>query len=589
MTDPIPDFGLSEVWQRSPELGQTEYHRRVFCARWKLGTVSVYQHRRWLIERLWTDPAVYELNPWSDIRLKSTCNNTFVTWWGPGGCGKTYDAAAQAVEFWLEDPEHTAVMVCSTTKEMLRKRIWNEICTLWTRLPSWIAYKGNLLNTECIIQWEEGNKKNGIFGFAVADGPVDDAINNLRGIHTTRVWLILDEMQGIEDAIMGVRANHAKNPEPRFLGMGNPTNYNSMLCKYSEPIGGWGEVGVAQTDSWPIKAAPYIGRGKCYFFDGRKSPAILDPAWGAAHPYMTNQAQLDGIAADKGENSPDYWTDGIGWPPPLGTDITVLDVAVIDKFQCKSKAHWTDGYEEGAGLDPAFTEGGDKKVLQFVRWGYVNDEGGKRWVVELGESIDIHINAESKDPVEYQILNFCKEKCKAKGIGHHNFALDSTGSGHTLHSLFTQEWGTCMAVDFSGAPSDMVVDEKGTTASERFDRKSSELNIMVRDFAYANGLRGLGQKAADDFCQRLTLKKGKKDSVESKKEMKKRLKRSPDHADAVTVALFLARENGAVPGRRGEAVKNEESNRVVDEEFQRQYFSDDNVGNEPDPNYMEMV
>lgn len=394
--------------------------------------------------------------------------------------------------------------------------------------------------------------KNGIFGVAVADGPIEEAINNLIGIHTKRVFLILDEMQGVREAIMGALPNMVKNPESRFLGMGNPSSIMSMLCKYSEPIGGWNSVVRGETEEWDIDAGAYLGTGKALFFDGRKSPSIINPEWGRRNPWMISKEQVERHIAQKGD-SPEVWTMTIGWPPPLGTDNTVLDIAIIDKFRCRESAMWTDGFTDGAALDPAFVDGGDRKILQFFRQGIVNDGDGSRWVIELGEWLDVPIDSGSEEPVEYQIVRYVRERCESKGIQPHRVATDSTGIGRGLLSIFQQTWGPVVGIEFGGKPTESLVEDttdrkKLKTAREEFDRRSSELNIMVRNFAAANGIRGLSREAADEFMARLTTYTGKY-KVETKKDYKKRMGKSPDHSDAVCIAVALARQSGAVPAQ----------------------------------------
>jgi len=574
-------FGLK--WNpRLPEM-----NRRMLAARWGRGTTSQFEHRKWIIEKLWgNDPDKYEVNFWSERRFKAVCEHNFVLMMGPASSAKTTDLAAFALEYWYEDPGNTAVMVCSTTKDMLRKRIWYQICRLYGLLPGSddcrsADYKGVLTDTNCMLRWRDGDMANGVFGFAVADGPVEDAINNLIGIHTKRVLVILDEMQGINKAIMGHNClgNLVKNPESKFVGMGNPTSMNSMLCEYLTPIGGWHSVVECETPEWEIDPGPYRGKGIGMFFDGRKSPAYLNPEWGKRRPWMLQKEQVDFEIEKFGVDSPQVRTMTIGWPPSVGVDLTVLDVSIIEKYRCRERAWWTSGFVEGAALDPAFAEGGDNKILQFFRYGLVNDDLGNRWVIEFGETFEVPIDTGDSETVEYQILNFCREKCRSKGVKASEFGIDMTGIGRGLCMIFRKEWGPIIGIEFGGSASGEVVEEGGKTGKEVFDRRSSELNIMLRNFANANGIRGLPKQAEKEFCIRQTVHKGKH-RVETKKEMKKRLGKSPDNADACCIAVDIARQNGAVPGASGPAVMaskvdTERLQRETDEQFSEQVVEDD--------------
>lgn len=539
-----------------------EIRRRMMCARWNVGSVSRFDHRKHLIQTIWPEN-IYAWHYWTDRRLHGTCEHNFVTWMAGGGTGKTTDAAIMALEWWLEQPDHSAVVVCSTTKDMLRTRIWGQIVHYHSLIPKWMGPCGDLLDASCFIRWREGDWKNGLKGVAVQDGPVEEAVNNIIGMHTSRVLWVLDEMQGVREAIVKAIPNLLKNPESRFWGMGNPDSFMSLLGRYSEPVGGWDAI-VKFQDEWETESHGYEGTGICQFFDGRKSPAVLDPVWGKRHPWMTNQGHIDAHLKSKevngNENHPAFMTQTIGWPPSSGIESTILDHAIITSFKCDKPALWTDGYTESASLDPAFN-GGDKAILQFLRRGYVKDHEGARWVIEFRDWAVVPIDGESARPIHYQIVDFCKAACEKRRIPPKEFAIAAAGEGGGLKSIFDQEWGPVNGIEEGGSPSERVVDDKGKTAKEAYDTRASELCFGVRDFALSNGIRGLPQEAASQFCKRQTFyrngkwcaepKVGSKGRVDEKgrsvKGFKQRLGFSPDHADSVGIGLEHCRMMGAEP------------------------------------------
>ncbi len=508
---------------------------------------DVFEHRKERIKALW--PNNYEFHSWSERRLRSTVDYNWVGWAGPGGCGKTTDAAVQGLEYWLQAPDRTAVIVCSTTMKMLRKRIWAQMAYYHQNLPTNIGSVGELIDSDTMIRWKKGDTKNGIFGMAVEEGPVDEIVNNLIGIHTHRVWLMLDELQGVREAIMKATRNMAKNPVFKFTGMGNPEDHNDLLGRLCEPIGGWATFDE-NVDSWEINPGPSMGKGWCERFHGTRSPAVLDPAFAIRAPWMINQEQIDAdLRSVKGnDKDPGYCSQTLGLWPSTGLESTVLDIPVIEKFKCREKAIWTHGFTRVASLDPAFTEGGDKKILQFGRMGEVHEDEGKRWVIMLDETVEVPIDGSpNAKPVEYQIVTFCKDTCNLKGVTRSNFATDSSGIGRGLKSVFDVEWGEVEGVEFGGKPTDRPVDESDQKqCDEAYDRMSTELNLAVRTFAMANGLRGLGKEAEIQFCARKTFYKNKKTIVEKKSDMKLRTQRSPDEADAVAILVELCRRKGAI-------------------------------------------
>lgn len=480
--------------------------------------------------------------------------------------GKSSDAAILALEYWMEAPHRTAVMVCSTTKEMLRRRIWAQIVTYFNRMPKEAIFPpgyGELIDASCMIRWAQGDMKNGIFGFAIADGPVEQAVNNIIGIHTDRILVILDEMQEVKEAVMKAIPNLLKNPESKMLGMGNPNSFSSLLCRYSEPVEGWNSIEKFAPE-WETHSHGYKGKGKALFFDGRKSPAVLNPEWGAKNPWMINQEQIDNHLYSKdvngNMNDPDFMTQSIGWPPTMGTEATVLDAAIIQTFRCTDSPTWTSQPTVCAALDPAFN-GGDKAILQFGKRGLVTEAGEERWVIGFTETITVPIDAESQRPIHYQISDFCREQCEKRGVKPDEFAIAAAGEGGGLKSIMEIEWGPVNGIEEGGAPSDRVINERGKTAKESYDTRASELCFGLRDFALGNGIRGLPEQAMIEACARQTFyrngkwcaepktgSKGRKDaSGRATKGFKERLGYSPDEADSCQILVEHCRMKGAVP------------------------------------------
>lgn len=561
------EFGID--WEKlDPLLSQPNPYRslrrRAWLARWNMGkTVPRWEHRKAIMREFWPDVTWHE---WADRMVKNLSEHTFTAWIGCASSGKSTIAAMAALQYWLEAPHETTVVVASTTKAMLRRRIWKEIVRLHAQIPKKFGFVGDLLDTECFIRFADGDHLNGIIGMAIDDGPVESAINNLIGIHTARVWIILDEAQDVNEAIMEARRNHQKNPESRMHLMGNPDSLMSMLCRYAAPKDGWDSI-PKFTPEWETKSHGYKGSCQALFFDGRKSPACLDPAFAERNPWMINAGQIADHLADVGgnESDPTFMCQAIGWPPAVGIETTILDPATLLTFHCQKPPVWTHGKTACAFLDPAY-EGGDKAILQFGWRGWVeqqSDDGGSRWVIGFGDTLKVPIDAENVDrPIHYQIVDFCKEQCKARGIDHREFGLFATGEGGGLKAIFDHEWGPVVGIEEGGAPTERNVGSMGKTAKEEYDTRASELCFLLREFALGNGIRNLPTKAAEQATKRLTFHRGGKWCAEAKthskgrvdaagrpmKGFKTRLGYSPDEFDAAMGLCELARLKGAEPG-----------------------------------------
>lgn len=578
---PDHEFGLdwsvgAYTRQNIPHEVHRTLARRAYCARTGLMAknskgVSRADHRKAIIRTLWSEDILCR-HYWQDRRIESVTDHDFVMWMGGGGIGKTVDAAAIALEYWLEDPGNTAVIVCSTTKEMLRTRIWGQIVKLHALIPMPETSKGQLLDTACFIRIRDGDWLNGIKGVAVQDGPVDEAINNIVGMHTGRVLVILDEAQGVREAIMLAIPNLLKNPESKMIIMGNATDFNSLLCRYGAPVNGWESI-PKFAEQWETKTHGYKGTGIGLYFDGYKSPAVLDPEWGRKHPWMMSQDQIDSHlkAVNFNENDPGFMAQTKGWPPSKGLETTLLDAAIVQTFHCKQKPVWTHGKTAAGSLDPAYG-GGDKAVLQFGHRGWVEQEqedGGKRWVIGYGDTVEVPIDAESETPIDHQIARYCMEQCKARGIPPNEFAVAAAGRGAAIVSILREEWGPVVAIEEGGAPTERLVGPLNKTAKETYDTRASELGFLLREFALANGIRGLPDKAEEQLCKRLTFNQKGKSCVEPKvgskgrtdergrplRGFKERLGYSPDHADVCQIFAEHCRLKGASPGTGATAPK----------------------------------
>src|SRR4026207_394489 len=217
--EPVPktdiQFGLDWAPVGSPPLIQ----RHQYCAFHNVGNGAFY-HRKERIKALWPE---YQWHRWNDRRLRGMCERNWITWMGGASTGKSTDAAVFALEYFLQAPDKTAVIVASTTMKLLRMRIWAEVVKYHMKLTNrGVVGAGELVDSKTMVRWEAGNDRNGIFGMAVEEGPIEEVVNNLIGIKAQRLLLILDEMQGVREAILRATFNMVANPQVTFLGTGKP-------------------------------------------------------------------------------------------------------------------------------------------------------------------------------------------------------------------------------------------------------------------------------------------------------------------------------------------------------------------------------
>jgi hypothetical protein len=289
---------------------------------------GAFFHRKAAIELIWQGVGIV-WHPWIDRALASFCEYNWITWTGPAASAKSFNALLQGLEYWLQNPGGTSVIMASTTRDALAPRLWYYIQHSKIRSRPDLTI-GEAMYSEYMIRLRPGDKKNGIFGLAIEDGPVEEALHNLIGYHYARVLLVVDEAHGTREAIFQACDNLAKNPEFKALLLGNAESREDPDGRFSEPIEGWLSVDPDTATSWETRGGPARGRGYCVFFDGRKSPAITEVDGARKYPFLINQRQIDdALEYHKSADHPRFWSQSIGFWPPVGITQTVLDERIV--------------------------------------------------------------------------------------------------------------------------------------------------------------------------------------------------------------------------------------------------------------------
>ena len=489
---------------------------------------------------LWPEK-IYRVNSWTERRARTFCTEPtgFFTMWGPSSAGKSTDVAAIVLVHWLAAPMITTCTVCSTTRPALIQRIFGEIVRMYLALDH---PPGEYKASQTAILLGDENTKNGIFGVAVLIGSIKDAMSNMVGKHNRRNMLVVDEMQGTREAAVEAVSNLQGGEDFHFIGIGNPESRLDPLGRYSEPVDGWDSINPSM-EEWKTKW------GSCIFFDGRKSPAVVEPNGAKKYPYLIKQADIDQRVKWYGENSPRFWSQTIGFIPPEGLLRTIFSESFFIKHGMIDKVEWERDWIMVAGLDPSFSTGGDRCVLSFAKVG--KDKTGA-WKIEFAENVDIPMEMSSIEPLSYSTARKVKEQCDSRGIQPENFAMDTSGTQSALADIIESEWGKgILRISFTGRPSNLPVStEENVPASERYTNRVTELWYNLYQYGRHGHIRGMEPTAIKEFCSRLLTEKLNPICVEPKVAMKGRAGQSPDIADSMVIITALVRERmGIMPGQ----------------------------------------
>ena len=215
------------------------------------------------------------------------------------------------------------------------------------------------------------------------------------------------------------------------------------------------------------------------------------------------------------------------------------------KSGCMGKIEFSGPTSLIAGVDPAFTNGGDRTIMYVARVGCgVNGQ----YAIQFENCFHLNDDSTNKSiPRTYQIVHQIRDKCLALGIKPEDVAIDSTGAGSPFCDVLAGEWSDqFLRVQFGGKASDKRVSMNSQlTGEELYSNRVSELWFVGKEFMRTRQIYGVTMELAKEMSSRRyeMVKSGTlRVKIESKAELKQRLGNSPDLADAAFIVLDLARQ-----------------------------------------------
>lgn len=506
---------------------------------------------------------IFKVSEWTEQHAHDFVMYDRLVTWGCASSSKSNDTGAFLVLDWVVDPFDTVSLLGSTTKQDLKSRSWEAVVRYHQALassrkftvPGRISKQGQaLINIgDDEIQGSNGEKA-GIQGRALNED------GRLQGAHAKYVRLVVDELAEINDheSIKKAAINLAVGALSfKFIGLANPASWDNASCQYCIPEKGISSVTV-DTGSWMSKSGFFVRH-----HDGLKSPCVLHPELAKDLPFLLNRTTVDTIVHDlAGGNmdSPQVWQMLRGFPTPLGTEIpTVLDPRVArEQLVSEKMPLGVQPYAAAAGIDPAWSQGGDGAIYQLV---IVRTDGGRPILDFGGESSRLQISASSKDPVTKQLRD--QTVALMRKPGYYSAPLGSTavdasanqGLADDLDIYVGQGAVRCVHVNNSLRASDYPVRANDPTpARERYGDRGTESWCVLAEYCKAGMVRGLPAEAlraltsrrfavrAGTTVQRFPLR------LEDKDSFKLRFRKSPDEADACALAALAVKETlGILP------------------------------------------
>ena len=521
-------------------------HLDCYVCKWsrEQGGLGAEGHFRAAWKLMWPS---FEHTEWSDLIISAWCAYKFITIIGHQRASKTYTVAFCVYLDYLADPANTLTSISTVTFEGLRLRMWSDLLRAVETESIKDPFIVRSTTNECRIfpaevQHQAGEKYQ-IHGMSISR--TSDAEGRIRGGHANRRRIVLDEAQDMAKAIFDALPNPMSAPDAKAVFLSNPIERVSEFGAWCEPKDGWSSVN--ETDlHWETKKG-----GICLHLDGLQSPNIR--AGRTLYPYMLTQQSIDEIVTAHGRDSVQFWALVRGWFPPDGMVARVFPSSAIET----GKHAMTFDFQPQmcATLDPAFEH--DNCVMHLGELA-MPVYGERQYKICGKETLvfkfEASLNAEPKD---YQVAHWVMVECRTRNILPKHFIMDISGNARGVFAILQKEWSKeVQGVDYGGGATDrMLRGDDNRKCSEIYRWFVSELWFRASEYVKAGILGGLDRldpRTIEDISiRRYELVQGTKTKlmvVESKKEVKGRLGRSPDFGDAFVQFGELLIRLGTVPG-----------------------------------------
>lgn len=512
----------------------------------------------------WPDHMVVEVgdlkNYWLIRMARDFCRHKRLGLLGCASAGKSYALAAYTYTYWKSKPFDTSVYISTTSAEAGEARAFGTVKDLYHRDQFRI---GKLISSLRLITLDEETKgddgnverdyRNCVKAVLIKSGAEGkNVVGTIVGRKNRNVIWGCDEAGFMDAGILDARVNLFSNPFAQFIYVGNGPIEGDPIYIDGEPHGvdfadGWRSVDPDVHFHWPSRT------GHVLYFNGRYSPNMQLPVGAKpVFPGMMDREKMAEIElAAGGEDTPIYWRQVVGLSPGVDIPDKIVTHKLLESHRAFEAALWSGSpVKVVGGMDVGFRVDGDPCSIDFCK---VGKDVEARTIAEFERDAHLLIpSVKSPKAFEPQISAKVIAECRRRDC--HYLTLDVTGDGgimlqHIERQAREENYElTVVPVSFSGSADDsVVIPDQKKAAKDLFANKMSQIWGQFRLCVINKVVRGcdplslavkqlVGRKAITDDKKRLL--------VEPKREYKKRLKRSPDQADARVLAIFSAIKNG---------------------------------------------
>jgi hypothetical protein len=483
--------------------------------------------------------------PWTELivrELIGTWRKTrFVGVAGSSSSGKSHTVALYGLMSYWADPANTYFIVMSTTKDAARTRIWKSITKLWGQAER-MGCPGKLIDSNGYIKGlnlKHGLDRNSGIMLKPAGKTSDGAAAELIGAKNPNVIVAADEFNLLEGGILqAAYQNMTSNERMLFVGMANPDKLTDPFGRLCEPKEGWKSI-TEDDERWETKY------GTCIRLNAEKSPRITDPENFGHLGWMTGEEYLERIARERGgRKSAGYYRFAKAFWCPDGAansvhnELELVNAGILNE----DEPAWDEIPVTLSSLDESFSRDGDQSFAMVGRLGKVQGKDHLHIVCETQLEED---STNKEVPHTFQIARKWIRLCEDFGVKPGRAIMDNTGGGTPFGHIVDMEWSPAVQkVNFQAKASDRTVVFRNEDCG--FYNKNSEMWVQTKEYIRGGQITGLSRETLSELVERdYHAKEGRTIRVESKEEAKKRLKKSPDRADAFNMLVEKAITLGA--------------------------------------------
>lgn len=508
-------------------------------------------------------PRRFVWHGWMNRILDVMCKRRWGAFTGCSNSGKTFGVVNFACAWWLCAPEDSSVIIVSTTMKMLRKRGWSEVSSFYNSFckASGVQEYGNFVDSQTLWRYQHGDDKNAIFGLAVNEGNTTKVADNIKGIHTKRQLVIIDEATAVPAAIWDACTNLYGYPidaggEFILVALANARTRLDAFGRFIEPENGWDSVSI-ETDEWETKPRSEDGKKVLVTrFDFRRSPNITEGKLVCKHLPTAQRVtmRMKALGEAGALHDPLHYSNDLGFPPPEGVAKTVFTETLLSMFDAYGRHTFTgQNFSIIGTYDQART--GDRPTVRFAALGEIRPGVmGIEWMPPIILYFDA---SDKKTPIAYQALNLLKKHCgnvQYRGQTYtchpRDFGIDASNEA-TFCDLCEREWSAnIIRIQFGGAASeDACSHEDGRPANTVYKNKRAEMYFRTKSATESLQLKGVDKDTAAEL---VTLEyvdtkpdgTGKLITIIDKKEYKLKYQVSPDYSDSAVMIQEVARLKG---------------------------------------------